>query len=494
MRTMRRSFARSSASAGQGPRGRARGRSVPALLAIALAVACRPSRDELDSRTFLCDSASVSDQCGTDRYGAPMTCFAGGHLGSADFCTESCGGDGGGAAASVENACVGPGARLRRCHPSRQPASTTGDAECGNQLACYRTDLASDDGLCIAGGLCDLDSDCRTAIRSVCASTLLRAIYPAAPALALDHLTCVQTGCYRNNTACPPGEVCLPSRVPPQSEPADVCVPQCDSHLDCPPNYVCFQRASPLAPALCVPGLLGFKCQTDHDCMVGSCVATNAGFKVCSVPCQQDGDCTPFDGPRDTYLCVSPMPGAELHCMTAASFGGAPCIRDSDCLDGTHCAIFSPYGTASAGLGGCLPICGPAGECTARGGIPHTCFDFLDPPLCYPGKIGLYCRGDADCLGGLRCQPAHEITPDDASMEQPICTLPCASDEDCVANRFGFADEAWCDGGACVLPRQGDRLCERPLECQSKRCEPSTRMDEPRPGARRCVALPVGTL
>jgi hypothetical protein len=462
------------------------------LAASAAADGCRPSESELYGRTFPCDStATTTDQCGTNARGKPMVCFAASQLGATDFCADTCDGAGG------PTLCSSSGVGLETCHPSQQgPGGDTAGA-CGGGLSCYRNDLQGDRGFCVTGDVCTTDADCKSKARTTCASTLIDAIYPQRPPLALDHLSCVETDCALDAQNCPAGEVCLPSRVPPQAGPADVCLPLCDSELHCPPTYVCFPVVSgPAAPPVCLPGLLGFKCSADIDCMLGACVDTGTGIKTCSVPCDPargDADCSVFDGSRDTFVCTAPAPGAAPHCMTPSSFGGAPCAKDDDCrIDGSRCMFYSPYGPITPGQGICLLACDAAGQCPARGGIPHACLDFLDPPVCYPGRTGVICHADADCAGDLRCLQTPRLEADDQVTELTTCAVPCASDEDCAADPFGGPDNAWCDGGVCVLPRPAKVRCQRDIECASAKCAPSTDAAEAAAGVLRCTQGPVG--
>ena len=451
------------------------------------AAGCRPDPNDFYSRTYPCDSTQSADQCGTGPNGAPLTCFPAKGLGATDFCALTC--DPGQPDPSGATLCVGSGTSLKTCHPSHQDPSQ----ECGDQQSCYRTDLIEDEGVCMTGQPCTTDRDCPSADRATCGTSLVKAIYPDGPPLQVDHLNCVKTGCMLNNSSCSPGEYCVPNRVPPQSAPADVCLPLCDANLQCPPNYVCFRAVSgPAAPPVCIPGLLGYKCRTDVDCLIGSCVDTSAGFRVCSVPCQTQADCAPYDGARDAYVCTSPTPGAPLHCITPSSFGGAPCATDADCaIDGTHCTFYSPYGPITPGQGLCLLPCDASGACPARGGIPHACLEASSPPICYAGRLGIDCHSDADCVGELRCLPGPRLQADDQTIEEPYCSVPCMTDADCELDAFGRANVAWCDGGRCNLPRPGDYLCDRDGQCVSQQCVPSTRPAEVGSGVNRCVAAAI---
>jgi hypothetical protein len=136
-------------------------------LALVVAAACRPRDDEFYARVFPCES-NASDTCGTARDGKPMVCFAATQLGGADFCAEAC--DPAQGSADPRFICTTSGALLQTCGPH---AGATDPAHgCPTGLSCYRTDVLSDQGVCIQMPVCSQDSDCGEQ-RPVCAATLL---------------------------------------------------------------------------------------------------------------------------------------------------------------------------------------------------------------------------------------------------------------------------------------------------------------------------------
>jgi hypothetical protein len=125
-----------------------------------------------------------------------------------------------------------------------------------------------------------------------------------------------------------------------------------------------------------------------------------------------------------------------------------------------------------------------------RGGLNHTCLDFLDRPVCYPGNFGLYCRTNADCLPGLTCEQVTDIDASDAAFTAPRCTVPCTVDQDCKGNplvQFG-----WCSQGLCAFNRTVNRLCDRDGQCSSGACQPSMLAAELGSGIERCTLQPGG--
>jgi hypothetical protein len=428
-----------------------------------------------------------------------MTCYPGGEFGGIDFCADAC--VFGDAPSAPDRVCLESGAELKSCKPSQDgpmTAAAPSSNVCGDeQLRCFRTDLTSDEGLCATFSVCESDADCAGSVRTTCAATVLQQLYPYAGAsLQLSNLYCLQLGCAALNASCGKDEVCLPKVLPPSSRPFDLCVPKCTADLTCPPDFFCVRRVSgPSSPAVCLPGLLGFRCSTSNDCMVGECVETGTGFKVCSLPCEKTDDCKPFRGPRGNMACVSPTPGQAPHCMMFESFGGASCKQDSDCLAGEKCFAFSPYGTITAGDPGyCLVPCAADNTCPSRGGIPEACQKdpSLPQPVCYPGVLGITCTGTSECFPGLECLPARVPTASDVDRDEAICTLPCANDADCSEDSLFYTSPGFCKDGVCLLPQWTDIKCTSGLQCATSTCAASMRPAEAGMGVTRCTVPSVG--
>jgi hypothetical protein len=279
-------------------------------------------------------------------------------------------------------------------------------------------------------------------VRSRCATSLVNLVYDNPSSFKNDHLWCLQANCQRNRTNCSPSETCLRDVVSPALNAPDICVPSCDSQLRCPPAHFCFRKVSgPAAPPICVPGLLGFRCDSTLDCMMGECTDTGASFSLCSKSCADDSDCTRYDGQQGKFLC-----NAEHRCMTPEAFRGSPCDKDADCAGGLTCA----RNPIDAVQGNCMPPCDAAGRCAARGGIPHVCLPFPKGlHVCYPGYFELPCASDDQCLPGLSCRPLGPERPS-------ICTNLCATDDDCLKNR-------WTKKATCQpLPGMGIKVCLTP--------------------------------
>ena len=464
--------------------------SAPAvgLVGLLLAAPCGPSAQSFHDRIFECDtSVAATPTCGTDRQGQPMVCHPGRQLGGRDFCVQRC--PEGGATDGFQ--CLSTGAMLRTCRPSDDdhPAEHPRGACNHPELRCMRTDLSADRGVCVAGGVCSSDKDCDGSPRTMCASTILRLLYSATPGLRTDHLYCVDVGCQSRGVNCPSGEACLRNLVGPASSPPDLCVPHCDSSLHCPPGHYCYRNSSPASPAVCLAGLPSYRCQSSSECLIGSCVTAWGPVQSCTVPCSSDPECWGLELPGAPQVCGQAQDGRRM-CMAVDLLSGSLCQSDGDCPQGTICSRYSPYETNVTRNGYCLPPCGPDRRCESRGGVSHTCFDFLDRPVCYPAKYGLYCSSPDVCLGGVGCNMAREMGSDDSFVSRPLCTVACTSDSDCSKDRGARHARAYCEQGLCVMRRRGGRLCQRDSECETNACRPSDRPAEQEEGVHRCTVPP----
>jgi hypothetical protein len=432
------------------------------------ALACQVNRDAFYQNIYSCNPNAANPACGTDVDDKPMACVAAYQLGGRNFCAPGC---------TVENQPEGsetvclpagprepertPGARLRRCDPEVEAQG------CGHEeLSCLRTDLIKSEGVCMTVNTCKEDRDCRDPVRSKCMGTLLREAYSQAD-LVTEQTYCLQASCKEHRTACSPGETCMSDVLPATSRAPDICVPNCDANGNCPPNYFCYPSVyGKKLPPICIPGLLGLRCSSNLDCLLGDCVTSDAGFKSCSVRCRSDVDCARFDSVHATLFC-----NPEGWCAGVRATRGTQCDADTDCLHpGEICARI----TNLLPKGQCLQPC-PGRRCPAYGGVPHACRPQVDgngalaaetlPWVCWPGSLGQLCFDAADCLSGLGCQPAGPRAPG-----LKVCTSPCGSDGDCAAVRA--SREGWCDPGAgmCRPPLFEGELCERANQCDSTSC------------------------
>lgn len=207
---------------------------------------CGPNAGDFYDQIYTCDITATQDVCGTTRDGQPMTCYPVSQLGGADFCAPACDVN---MTSPDGTVCVGAGARLETCAPTAGAIDPA--LACRAGLSCYRTDLIKDEGLCLNMPVCKTSSDCAGGTRRFCAADLVKMTFPDVP-LPSNNLHCLQNGC-KTGTECEPGESCLPVAVPFNPVP-DICVPNCDANLRCPPNFVCSRAVSgPLGPPVCLP-------------------------------------------------------------------------------------------------------------------------------------------------------------------------------------------------------------------------------------------------
>jgi hypothetical protein len=441
----------------------------PGLIACALAATpgCKTRHDQFYAEVFTCDPTASRDPCGTTAAGKPMTCFAGTQLGGSNFCVEAC--DPAQHADTPGYTCVTSGALLQICHPDTEASDPS--RGCPQGLQCYRTDLLADEGVCLMMRVCAQDSDCSgDPARRVCAGTLVRGMY-SLPALKADHLQCMQATCQSGGSLCRDGESCIGNYYDYGPEIPDICVPNCDGDLHCPPNYACaISSAAPGSPPVCLPGLPGTRCTADQDCVVGDCVDTGAGFSQCVVPlpCGSDLDCAPLDGLAASFVCVEGVPGAGRRCVRLASFNGASCMETSDCPTPQRCFRFSPYQGVSDIHGECRIPCDDGGPCAARGGIPNVCLAGGQGG-CYPTNFALPCTTSADCLPEFTCTA---VSPDERTIltSPTICTTTCATDDDCHHNPLIRDNGGFCKEGVCRMPGQKGDPCDRDAQCVHSVC------------------------
>jgi hypothetical protein len=315
---------------------------------------------------------------------------------------------------------------------------------------------------------CASDADCKDPARSTCMGGLLSAWYGARAGIHADRWSCLQVGCKAHSATCSPGESCLPVRLP-DSAPLDICVPNCDSNLNCPPNYFCYRKVSGGgAEAVCIPGIMGFRCTSSMDCLLGECVDSGDGFKLCAVPCQSHDDCLKFGATRGAFMCA-PASDGKSYCQNPRAYAGSPCRPDrNDCRAHEVCEPKSPFFEETMGIPECRVRCGPDLPCQNRGGVPHVCLDLGGAKGCYPGRLHIPCNQDTDCIGNLKCLEVESPDHQDRVTTVRRCSAPCTTDADCAANPY--TDESYCRGGRCANKLHPGLLCESDAQCLQGRC------------------------
>ena len=168
--------------------------------------------------------------------------------------------------------------------------------------ACAPTSTA-DEGVCVTMQPCSQDSDCPNPVRSTCAATFLNELYSKIRTTPTtlrhsDHLYCLQRDCVKGGSSCGPGAVvpaaCWSRRRPTRPTSASPTATRrtaarrtTSASASCPGSG---------SPRICLPGLLGFLCESDIDCMVGKCISDDEPdeglrLNLCTVPCSNDDDC-----------------------------------------------------------------------------------------------------------------------------------------------------------------------------------------------------------
>jgi hypothetical protein len=435
---------------------------------LALTAACTTAKDKFYGTVFACDVNATEDQCGTTSDGKPMVCYNGAQLGGGkDFCAARC--DPAAPADDLHSICApsrgladGTGALLQVCRPLNSEDEP--EWRCPEGLQCFRTDLLKNEGVCLMMLVCTENKDCPPE-RNACGTTILSGL-PST--LHADHLACVNPDCSETNP-CPPGESCLSSKYQVTKD-LNMCVPNCDGRGLCPPGFGCAQTpTAQSAPAMCLPGLPGVRCQSDLDCLLGTCFDTGAGFSECVFgTCTTDEDCLTFAS-ITTFLCIGGEGGGTGHCLATKPFNGADCSMKDDqtCPEGQECNYYSPY-VINQEKGECRVPCDANKKCPARGGIPHVCLDDGDGG-CYPGTLGLPCTDSSECVGHLECLPAPQ-DPRTIITSPKICTIPCAMDTDCMNDPITGTVSVCGAGGVCRLTGTPGQPCTYNEQCANRIC------------------------
>lgn len=451
----------------------------PTLLVLVVFAGCQTRESKLYDTVYACDSAGPTGECGSTRDGKPMTCYPGHLVDGQDFCVPTCDTT---ASSDDRFTCLTTdtnskvGALLQRCKP--------GDPEkfgCPDKLACYRTDLLTDEGVCLMMTVCTEQADCASRrAGSICAGGLVRGLVADTSQIQSGNLQCIQSSCTMQGSMCPPDQACLLNNYSSEGKLPDICVPKCRAGT-CPPNFACSQDASnpssPSVNAICLPGIPGTRCNGSADCLFGECLDTGAGFKVCTLPlpCKPVDYCSTLDGPVDVFVCAEGVPG-QPRCVTSRPFVGANCKETQDCAPGSgrECMWLSPT-QAKPTHGDCRLPCDAEGRCAPRGGMPFFCLGENREGGCFPSGFGLPCLDDSECNEKLSCET---VGPDERSRTNynpNICTLPCMTDADCDANHLTF-HAAFCqiETGFCRLAGETGLPCTQPSHCRSKQCNSVT--------------------
>ncbi len=232
---------------------------------------------------------------------------------------------------------------------------------------------------------------------------------------------------------------------------------------------------------MCIPGLPGFRCSHDIDCLVGDCVPTGEGFSLCALPCANDEDCARVGyNARDSFSCTIAAPDGRRYCSRPLAFDGSFCSGDDECEPGAVCSAPSPLDVRQ-----CRRRCGAGDRCAAVGGYAQACATFASPPVCMPGLNNAVCSADDDCIAPRRCRPLPPLAEPEPWESGSLCAFTCEKDLDC--DTTAPEDIGYCHRGVCSRRRLAGKPCDRNEQCQSRRCEESLKAQDLGSGIHRCV-------
>ena len=408
-----------------------------------LLAACSVDR-AVGGRVFSCDP-SAADEGGCD---VGFQCnVSSAPFGGSGFCAPECTPRPDFAGAL----CTSSGERIELCVPSA--------AACPAGLSCLRTDMLGDQGICLPARTCETSEDCSDPVRRTCMASVVGALYPRAAGLQRGGSFCAQAQCALRGQSCLPGTTCMAAvRVGGAggSGLPDLCVPDCDAKGRCPPSFVCSSESLGIQdPAFCVPGLLGFPCSSDVDCLLGRCLSAS-DRRVCTLECADEATCAAFDNDgfvtrRMRFSCATEPETGRAECVSPEGYLMRTCSSDAGCSTRERCSAPLPEGLLGRGVRVCRPECidDPGGaRCPAYGGLPNACFGgeggaggMGGPPrVCVPALFGLGCSTDGRCVGDLECVAA----PGGAR-----CTKRCATALDCRASRWVDGETTCGAAGTC---------------------------------------------
>lgn len=373
-----------------------------ALLGCALLAACSVQRPGPLDQVYPC---ATSDDC-LDGF----TCVDRSMLGQPGFCSPSC--DPARATSTCPlGLCTPEGACLSRCLPETDGTLRVG---CPSGLTCVRTDLFREEGVCWHITGCSMGSDCSEEdVPSSCLSEVL-----GVPALlsgveiASNRLYCLPAPTGPLSDRCGPGSIPLAAR----GAFPGACLPTCNDPDDvCPPGMTCWTELGWLfgavSQSVCWVGEWGALCGSDADCLLGRCLETGDGRRVCTERCAD----VPLGGP-----------------------------------DGGGCEVLSEV------------------SFSAPGGSEFTCRNVGSERVCIPrGRVGAPCGAGRQCLDELRCLPLR-------NEDTGVCSDVCDLDEDCYVASIPEPrrTEVYCDteNRICLPQQRGGSACDEDHACLSGRC------------------------
>jgi hypothetical protein len=364
-----------------------------------LAGGCAAKRPDIDARVYFCDE---DGDCGEGWLCAEANAV------SRDFCTAECDPDD---PASCDGYCTSEGRCLPGCEINLDGSTT----RCPEGTACIRltssTDPSgTDPGVCFPAHGCTVDDDCPPGWD--CPSEDLPP--SVVGVLRFDHYYCSPRP-EGEMIRCPMGWI--RTQINDATPPQYACVPPCgDSSVGggtirCPPSTACASAYSVLLEdptnAACVPGLWGFPCRDQTNCLLGECTELQGGRRVCTYGCEFARQFSP-PGAVDPCIGMESLLGGqqrircEMDVCVPRQRALSPCDDAFPCVEGYECTLVM-LGPDSPRYDACLRRCATDPDCMDPFGAYCLIFDVSMPGVCVPaGNGGDECNRAEMCQSG-RC-------------------------------------------------------------------------------------------
>ena len=295
--------------------------------------ACSASRpSDLADRLWVCEDPV---EC-ADGFGC-----ADGNVIAPDVCRPTC--DPADPASCPDGVCTARGECLRTCTLMGDGTSST---PCPEAHVCVRTDVFSQEGLCVATTSCSTNADCEAGTR--CFNDVF-SLPRALPGIEyhVDRFYCLADPA---EGLCPAGYAFVPG----QMGSAGSCLPLCgEDDSRCPPAMTCLRDFGYLfgitGSTPCYLGIWGLPCRDDAQCLAGRCRDIGEGRRACTETCSSVERLAPFQGctglrdftpllPETAEFFCEAGHGPEPICVPYGGVG-APCNDETRCIEGTECTV-----------------------------------------------------------------------------------------------------------------------------------------------------------
>lgn len=208
-----------------------------------------------------------------------------------------------------------------------------------------------------------------------------------------------------------------------------VCVPPvvCDDPGDCKLTEACYVERQPstLNTYCRTPnvanGALGQVCNQDTECASNLCYESRFG-KVCSLPCDDNGDCQSA-GYECRDATVKSSNGGGINTKICAPKAPTPCTSNDQCATGLTCAIVpNPPNNALESV--CVPKTGRLAT-----SVPCNNDDECSSRVCLRGTCAAPCTDTMQCGQNQACVN-NTINKSNLSGSFEVCQT--LQDEDCT--------------------------------------------------------------